>query len=156
MRGTHKHAVVSTLTAVAVAVSLPAQADDKAESEVFVDAAFSDRVVSGYAHASWQATDLSVVAGDKVEIEADGIACALTDVCFSPAGGGIPEASNFVSQELAGGALIGRIGDGTPFLVGESFEATATDSGLLYLAFNDSRSDDNAGGFEVEIEIEQD
>jgi hypothetical protein len=49
------------------------------------------------------------------------------------------------------GALIGRVGNGPPFGIGDqrSFPAPAT--GLLYLTVNDDEKNDNSGEFGVTI-----
>jgi len=48
-------------------------------------------------------------------------------------------------------ALIGRIGDGPAFFVGERMNHVATRSGQLQLRVNDFNPADNGGGFEVQV-----
>ena len=51
-------------------------------------------------------------------------------------------------------ALIGRIGtSGTPFVIGSSATITATASGVLWLAANDSCSTDNSGTYQVSMTL---
>jgi hypothetical protein len=50
------------------------------------------------------------------------------------------------------GALVGRVGDGAPFLIGFEYEFTTETSGELYLGVNDCCSfADNTGEFKVTI-----
>ncbi len=47
---------------------------------------------------------------------------------------------------LSAYSLVGRIGDGQPFLIGTG-PVTVTGAGELYLAFNDGNYTDNHGSF---------
>ena len=50
----------------------------------------------------------------------------------------------------AGGALIGRIGNGAPFFIGSGVQSfRAGTSGRLYLGINDDYLPDNSGSFRV-------
>lgn len=51
----------------------------------------------------------------------------------------------------ATGALIGRIGNGQPFLIGNQSQVPAPASGQLFLGINDSHLPDNEGEFQVEV-----
>lgn len=51
------------------------------------------------------------------------------------------------------GSLIGRIGDGSWFFVGQQATIEADDTGRLFLAHNDSTPEDNAGAFKVVIHV---
>ena len=48
-------------------------------------------------------------------------------------------------------ALIGKIGDHDPFLVGNSFNQTMGEAGDLFLGINDSQLGDNSGSLKVEV-----
>ncbi len=52
-------------------------------------------------------------------------------------------------------ALIGRIGDHEPFLVGERYHHSIGESGILYLGINDVDIYDNSGRLQVRIEINE-
>ena len=52
------------------------------------------------------------------------------------------------------GALIGRVGNGRPFGIGNSTRIQAPDSGQLFLGVNDSGLGDNQGAFQVEVRRE--
>ncbi len=50
--------------------------------------------------------------------------------------------------------LLGRIGnDGTPFVIGSETEVTAENEGRLFVGINDGFFDDNAGSFDVVINV---
>ena len=49
------------------------------------------------------------------------------------------------------GALIGRIGNGAPFGIGNQTNVPMPASGMLFLGVNDNNFDDNSGEFRVEI-----
>jgi hypothetical protein len=49
------------------------------------------------------------------------------------------------------GALIGRVGNGQPFLIGNQTSVTMPASGQLFLGVNDDHFADNSGEFRVEI-----
>lgn len=52
------------------------------------------------------------------------------------------------------GALIGRVGDGTPFVIGTSFRFESTNSGNLFLAINECCDwSDNSGAYQVTISL---
>ena len=49
------------------------------------------------------------------------------------------------------GALIGRVGNGQPFAIGDQASVPMPNEGLLYLAVNDDERGDNAGEFVVQL-----
>lgn len=51
------------------------------------------------------------------------------------------------------GALVGRIGNGEPFLVGDEIRFRTGDSGALRLTINDQSLEDNFGALRVEIRV---
>jgi ABC-type antimicrobial peptide transport system ATPase subunit len=50
------------------------------------------------------------------------------------------------------GALIARIGNGQPFLVGTQTRLVAPTAGQLFLGINDSHVADNQGAYQVEVQ----
>ena len=50
-------------------------------------------------------------------------------------------------------ALIGRVGDADPFLVGARFDQPVGQGGRLWLGINDTRLDDNGGALIVRIDL---
>jgi hypothetical protein len=103
----------------------------------------------------WQATGVTIAAGQAVTVTASGTWSA---------GSGAVSADGRAGETLVGpncplagavaGALIGRIGPtGTPFLIGASRSWTAAASGELYLAPNDNwyTTWDNSGSLSVTV-----
>jgi hypothetical protein len=54
------------------------------------------------------------------------------------------------------GALVGRIGNGEPFLVGDEIRFRAGESGVLRLMINDQSLEDNFGALRVEVRFSAD
>ena len=50
------------------------------------------------------------------------------------------------------GTLIGRIGNGQPFVIGTQTRVTAPAAGQLFLGINDSHFGDNQGAYQVELQ----
>ena len=67
--------------------------------------------------------------------------------------GGDPRSMNNVIMGVSHAALIGRIGDHEPFLVGERYHHSMGESGILYLGINDSDLDNNLGHLQVKVEV---
>jgi hypothetical protein len=106
--------------------------------------------------AKWTSTGIDVHQGDTIAFTAGG------QIRWGPgrdevAGpGGSPKKlkptlGNYPVRTLGAGGLIGKIGDGAPFAVGESATTTATTGGMLYLGINDNYFTGNSGEFEVAI-----
>ncbi len=66
--------------------------------------------------------------------------------------GGDPRCPCNVIMGVSHAALIGKIGDNPPFLVGESFHQKVAEGGVVYLGINDNRLSDNSGSLTVKIE----
>lgn len=60
-------------------------------------------------------------------------------------------AANAPLRQTLAGALIGRIGNGTPFGIGNQRFIVAPASGLLFLGVNDDGFGDNRGNFQVVV-----
>ena len=91
----------------------------------------------GVALARIAKTSLTVVA----------IAACNADVA-SPAGGNRSAASAPMPGAPAG-ALIGRIGNGPAFAIGNLTKVTMPSSGRFYLGVNDDELSDNSGAYQV-------
>jgi hypothetical protein len=106
------------------------------------------------ATAGWVSTGITVVQGEPVYLNTTGevqLSSDRNDIA-TPAGaksGRYAPRSPLPSSYA--GALIGRVGNGRPFGIGDqrSFPAPAT--GLLYLTVNDDDKNDNSGEFGVTI-----
>lgn len=57
--------------------------------------------------------------------------------------------------QFLAGALIGRIGNGAPFAIGGQTTVEMPAAGMLYLGINDDNVSDNAGHFNVTVEVTQ-
>jgi len=107
------------------------------------------------ARDGWTNTHIKVEAGDLLTI-------TYVSGRWSPGSGeendaigygGDPRSLNNVILGVSHAALIGRIGDHEPFLVGERFHHSMGESGILYLGINDSDLNNNSGHLQVKVEI---
>jgi hypothetical protein len=106
------------------------------------------------ANRQWTPTGLVVRQGERISFATTGRITLSTDAAdvAGPAGAlnqrlaaGAP-----LPQSLAG-ALIGRIGSGAPFGIGDQTSVPMPGSGALFLGINDDEVSDNAGQFYVVI-----
>lgn len=116
----------------------------------------------------WVDSEVNVSSGQSYTIAASGLMnpCADTypngaDYCifYTPLGGdgGVPEYNEygyFPGPGLPFMALLGRIGDGEPFYVGDGGTFTAQESGVLWFTPNDNLRTDNQGAYKVLVWIE--
>ncbi len=109
------------------------------------------------ANASWVRSNFECVAEHHYRVSATGIAGA-EDAPPEAAGG--PDGVRLRDGEIVPGAaakeyphrsLLGRIGEGAPFLLGSSATLTCPDDGPIDLQTNDGVLDDNTGGFHVTL-----
>lgn len=108
-----------------------------------------------YADEAWTDTSLDLRVGDRFSIEAiSGEWSPWPGETYDALGsGGDPRCDCNVILGVSHAALIGRIGDGAPFLVGEEYAGAAGESGRLYLGMNDTRLEDNSGSIRVRIQL---
>jgi hypothetical protein len=101
----------------------------------------------------WTDTGLTLRAGELFRLDSTGSINWGGGRVDGPEGEmGSPYNANRPLPNRAGGALIGRVGNGEPFYVGPgqtSFRASTT--GRLYLGVNDDYLRDNSGSFRVLI-----
>lgn len=111
--------------------------------------------VSVPGNQAWTDTGLNVRNGDQITFVATGqirLSANRTHIA-GPGGAGAIRSANFPVPAVPAGALIGRIGESTPFLIGLSRGAIAMPgNGRLYLGINDDDVRDNGGSFEVRIQ----
>jgi hypothetical protein len=106
------------------------------------------------ANRQWTPTGIMVEKGQTLSFSAMGEVQLSTDVNdTAPIAG---KAGRQVSARASipgtlGGALIGRIGNGRPFGIGDQATITAPATGPLYLGVNDDLFTDNSGAFVVTI-----
>lgn len=114
------------------------------------------RVVDVDPRVRWVYSGIVVDKGDILTLNTDGsvqLSDDAEDVAISagaPSGRRAPDAP--LPQTLAG-ALIGRIGDGAPFGVGDLRQIVAPESGQLFFAVNDDHLADNHGWFHVRLSV---
>jgi hypothetical protein len=103
----------------------------------------------------WTDTGIRLEPGDVVRIAADGVVNWGPGRSDGPEGeGSSPYNASRPMPSRAGGALIGRIGNGAPFYVGEGNTSfRAGNSGRLFLGVNDDYLRDNSGSFRVRVDI---
>jgi hypothetical protein len=107
-----------------------------------------------YAYRQWQSTGVELDVGDWFRLRASGQWQYSPIVGLNGPRGGRPAVPAYPLPGVAGGALLGRIGEnGAPFYVGASTRGVADSNGLLYLRINDDLLGDNAGTLDVDIEV---
>lgn len=110
-----------------------------------------ERSVSVSAREQWNDTGIDVRRNQQIYFSASGKPRWGRDRQDGPAGErGSPRNANRPIPDRPGGALIGRIGNGDPFLVGDDRgPIRVRDSGRLFLGINDDYLQDNSGEFRV-------
>ena len=99
----------------------------------------------------WTPTGLGVRRGDTVTFEAGGeVRIAQGGPSGGPGGSSDKNAANPIPSAPTG-ALIGRIGNSAPFLIGTQNQVTMPAAGQLFLGVNDSNFADNGGNFNVKV-----
>ncbi len=103
----------------------------------------------------WVDTEVYLKAGQFVQITAKGEIFVEDGYKITPNGDGSCEGAIWGSCSIEGigwGTLLGRIEDGSPFVIGDSLQFTATEAGCLQLGINDTYFDDNSESYTVTIE----
>jgi hypothetical protein len=106
------------------------------------------------ADQQWTDTGLSLRSGDVFYVTADGFINWGPNRSDGPQGeASSPYNASRPIPNRAGGALIGRIGNGEPFYIGPgNMNFRASHSGRLYLGVNDDYLRDNSGSFRVRVD----
>jgi hypothetical protein len=101
----------------------------------------------------WTETDVVVQQGDTLELRVTGDVAYAPNVRVSAAGARrrTPGGPDVPLPNAAAGALIGRIDDGAPFMIGRDTSVRMPASGTLFLGINDDNTSDNSGAFRVII-----
>lgn len=112
---------------------------------------------AGSQNAAWQDSGLVLAEGEVVSFNVTGAATGLYDpnVGLSAVGpnGAAFHLRNSLAPTLNAGGVIGRIGQGEAFLIGDYKQLNASAGGKLELGFNDSLATDNKGGYFVSITL---
>lgn len=106
-----------------------------------------------YASSGWQSTGVTVNAGTKLIVKADGSwSTSSWAGKFGPDGGGLTASSNYykVYSDAALGSLIMRIGL-TKYEIGSYAEVTVEEYGEIEFRMNDTKIEDNSGSVKVRV-----
>jgi hypothetical protein len=116
----------------------------------------SGEIIPVSALERWTDTGLTVRAGDAITFEANGtVQMSGNRRDTAGPGGSQRNAPGALVRNAPAGTLIGKIGNGIPFAVGERRTiARAPVSGRLFLSVNDDYLTDNSGEFEVMVTID--
>jgi Ca2+-binding EF-hand superfamily protein len=108
------------------------------------------------ARERWTDTQVDVRAGDVIEVSARGSITMSQDDndTATPAGSRTGRGAQQAPLPAVAGALIARIGDAAPVLVGNRQSFTADRAGRLYLGVNDDHLADNRGQFDVTVSVQ--
>jgi hypothetical protein len=117
--------------------------------EAGIDAPGSIRVP---ANAGWVSTGRRVRSGDVVAFNVTGEVQLSTNPSDRARAAGTPRtAPGAPLPNVNAGGLIGRIGNGAPFGIGDQASVPMPNDGVLYLAVNDDERSDNTGEFVVQL-----
>lgn len=110
-----------------------------------------------YPQERWTDTSLRVRAGDLMYFDTTGTVRLSSErgdlATAAGARSGRRAADSLLSNQPAG-ALIGRIGNGEPFFIGNRRAVRAPSGGRLYLGVNDDYLEDNSGEFRVMVGVQ--
>lgn len=112
------------------------------------------RQVTVSATERWVDTGIDVRSGERVQFDASGTIYLRGDgdLQATPAGArGGERSRRSPMPDVLAGALIGRVGNGRPFGIGDQTRVDMPASGRLFLAVNDDARRDNSGAFRVRI-----
>jgi hypothetical protein len=117
--------------------------------EAGIDTPGSVRVA---ANAGWVSTGRRVRQGDVVGFTVTGEVQLSTNPSDRARAAGTPRtAPGAPLPNVNAGGLIGRIGNGAPFGIGDQASVPMPSDGVLYLAVNDDERSDNTGEFIVQL-----
>ena len=109
------------------------------------------------ARERWIDTGINVRQGDVVMFDVSGNIRLSTDQSDIASSAGAQSGRRAPDAPLPGssaGALIGRIGNGNVFGIGNQRSIRAPGTGRLYLSVNDDYLQDNAGHFNVQVSVQ--
>jgi hypothetical protein len=105
------------------------------------------------ANQQWTETDVTVNQGDNLELRVTGDIEYAPNVRVSAAGAPrrTPGGPDVPLPNAPAGALIGRIDNGQPFVIGRNSSVRMPANGTLFLGINDDTVSDNSGSYRVII-----
>lgn len=116
----------------------------------------SGRMVVVDGARGWVDTGIEVRQGDRISIDASGTVTLSSNGSDVAEPGGSRTGRRADSAPLRNepaGALIARVNNGAPVLVGNRRTFTANDSGRLYLSVNDDFFNDNVGQYRATVSV---
>jgi hypothetical protein len=105
----------------------------------------------------WTDTGINVSDGQMIAVDARGtVRLGANDADVAGVEGTVNRRrdNNAPLRNQAAGALIGRIGNGPAFFVGDTNTIRANGSGRLYLGVNENNLGDNSGDFQVVVDVQ--
>jgi len=130
-----------------------AAAGGSTKGEAQLDAATGDGIVVS-ARQQWTPTGLTVRKGDQLSFQTTGqvqLSEDSKDVAGSAGSLAQRKAERAPLPGNLAGALIGRIGNGEPFPIGDQRSVAMPGTGQLFLGINDDELGDNRGEFRVKV-----
>jgi hypothetical protein len=106
---------------------------------------------------AWTDAGINIRAGDTIFFSSEGTVRLSSSPNDIAGVGGALSGRRDIDAPLGNqtaGALIARIGNGAPFLVGNRRSVRAPIGGRLYLGVNDGDLGDNSGDFQVMVEVQ--
>ena len=107
------------------------------------------------ANQPWTPTGIAVTKGQTLMFSSTGevqLSADTNDVATASGAKSARTAPRAAMPRVLAGALIGRIGNGQPFAIGDNNTFQAPASGQLFLGVNDDSFADNQGTFQVTIQ----
>ena len=102
----------------------------------------------------WTPTGLTVRRGEVITFSTTGEVRLSADAADMAGAAGARSQRKATGSPLPtnfAGALIGRVGNGEPFPIGDQASVTMPAAGQLFLGINDDNVNDNQGGFRVKV-----
>jgi hypothetical protein len=116
-----------------------------------------DQIVQVEAGQGWQNTHITLRPGDRLDITyLSGEWSPWPGGSYDAIGsGGDPRCRCNVMMAVSHAALIGRIGESQPFLVGKRYQHVVGEAGELFLGINDVDLYDNSGYLRVLVVVDR-
>lgn len=105
------------------------------------------------ANVAWTETGITVAGQATLSVSATGDIIIAPDVSSGIAGNAAatPNIGNRPVGSAPAGALIGKVGNGAPFLIGSTDRINVRGAGRLFVGINDGNVADNTGNFVVSL-----
>ena len=142
--------ILCLLSSACVGTPLP---PDRPFSQIPIEKGLH-KLVYVTASGPWQDSGVILQAEDELFIDAKGTWSGGPGWESGPRGAIGPDAGRIYPPEPAATALIGKIGSGNPFTVGDQYLGKAAQEGTLFLRMNDPTTWDNSGQLTVDIYVQ--